>query len=325
MRRPAARPERPDRRSAEPELSRVSPWKLGGLSVGELARRVYAEIWSDELTDRAAALSYYFVFALFPAALFVTTLVGLLPIGEVFERMLAYGETVLPPDAASMLLRTLREIQAGARGGLLSFGALGALWAASRGMQSIITALNVVYEVQRPRPWWKRQLVAVFLTVVVSVFALAAMAVLVFGGRIGEAVTAWVGLGGVFTAVWSWVQLPLGVLFIVLAIDLIYHFAPAVRQPWHSLTPGAALAVAAWVLTSLGLRAYVTHFANYNATYGSIGGVILLLLWLYLSGLALLVGGEINSVIAQAAAERGEPMTAPLEAGPDRRDVRAAV
>jgi membrane protein len=291
----------------------VSPWTLGGLSPRQLVSRVWEEIWADEILDRAAALSYYFLFALFPSLLFLTNLIGLLPVADVMERLLRYSSDVLPADAASLLRRTLDEIQADARGGLLSISALAALWGASRGISSIITSLNVVYEVERPRPWWRRQLVSIFLTVAFSLFTLGAVLSLVFGQRIGEAMAAWVGLGGAFTLTWNVLQWPLGLLFVLTGIDLIYHFAPAVRLRWYWLTPGSAFAVVAWVLASIGLRVYVNYFGNYNATYGSIGGVILLLFWLYVSGVTLLVGGEINSVIARAAAERGQRIAAPLE------------
>jgi membrane protein len=291
----------------------VSPWTLGGLSIRQLAGRVWVEMGVDELTDRAAALSYYFVFALFPTLLFLTALVGLLPEKDLLELFLAPAEEFLPPDAASLVRGALGEVQRGAGGGLLSVGVLVALWGASRGMVSIITTLNVVYGVKSPRPWWHRQLVAVGLTVTFSVLAMGALLSLVFGERVGRAAAAWVGLGSAFTAGWGVLQWPLGLLFMLTGLDLVYHLAPAVRLRWYWLTPGSAFAGAAWIATSLGLRVYVDRFANYNATYGSIGGVILLLLWLYLSGMALLVGGEINSVIARAAAERGEEIATPLE------------
>lgn len=291
----------------------VSPWTLGGLSGRQLAVHVWAEIWRHELTDRAAALSYYFVFALFPALLFLTALVGLVPERDLFAQFIGAAQDVLPADVASLLTRTLAEIQRGASGGILSVGALVALWGASRGMASIITTLNVVYGVTSPRPWWWRQLVAVALTVTFSALALGTLLSLVLGERIGRAAAAWVGAGETFAAAWALLQWPLGLLFTLTGIDLVYHFAPAVRQRWYWLTPGSVFAGGAWILASLGFRLYVSSFANYNATYGSIGGVILLLLWLYLSSMTLLIGGEINSVIARAAAERGEEIAAPLD------------
>jgi membrane protein len=298
---------------ARPSWPEVSPWTLGGLSLHTLVTRVWDEMWADEIGDRAAALSYYFLFALFPTLLFLTTVLGMLPVADVMERLLRYSRDVLPPDAASLLHRTLDEIQEGARGGLLSISAVAALWGASRGVQSIVTSLNVVYEVHTERPWWRRQVVSLILTVSFSLFTLGALISLVFGERIGAALATWVGLGEAFTLTWSVIQWPLGLLFILTGIDLTYHLAPAVRQRWYWLTPGSTFAVLAWLLASLALRLYVAYFGSYNATYGSIGGVILLLLWFYVSGLALLVGAEINSVIAQAAAERGERIAIPLE------------
>jgi membrane protein len=295
------------------ERRQVSPWTLGGLSTRQLVGHVWTEIGKDELTDRAAALSYYFVFALFPTLLFLTALLGLFPERGLMDRLLTPAGEFLPPEAATLLSRTLAEIQRGASGGLLSVGAGVALWGASRGMVSIITTLNVVYGVTSPRPWWRRQLVALALTVAFSVLALGALLSLVLGERLGRAAAVWAGLGENFTTVWGLVQWPLGFLLTLTGIDLVYHFAPAVRQRWYWLTPGSVFAGAAWIAASLGFRAYVSSFANYNATYGSIGGMILLLLWLYLSSMALLVGGEINSVIARAAAERGEEIAAPLD------------
>lgn len=283
-----------------------SPWNLGGLSVRELGRRVLSELATDEVLDRGAALAYYFLFALFPTLLFLTSLLGLLPFPGLMDRLLAYTHQALPGDAASVVSKTLSEIQAGARGGLLSIGALVALWAASAGMASMMTTLNVAYDVEDPRPWWKRRLLAILLTVGFSVFILAALLLLVFGPRIGQALTARMGLGPVFTMAWNVASVPVVMIFVLVGIALVYYFAPATEQQWRWVTPGSVVALTLWLAMSFGLRFYVSNFADYSATYGSIGGVILLVLWLYLSGVILLVGAEINSEIEQAAAARGE-------------------
>jgi len=285
--------------------SDASPWKLGGLTLRELARRVWHKMGEDELTDRAAGLAYYFLFALFPALLFLTALIGLLPIPHLMDRLMEYLSTALPPDAASVTQKTLREIVRGAHGGLLSIGVLGALWAASNGMASIITALNAVYGVRETRPFWKYRLVAIGLTLLFSVFILSALVLMVFGPKIGETVAGWVGLGWLFTLVWNVVSIPVVILLVSLGVALVYYLAPSVKQKFRWVTPGSALAVSLWLVMSAGLRWYVTHFADYNATYGSLGGAILLMLWLYLSGVALLLGAEVNAVIEHAAAERG--------------------
>src|SRR5215813_9813077 len=168
--------------------AQASPWKLGGLTVVQLARRVWHEIGDDEVADRAAALAYYFLFALFPALLFLTTLLGLLPIPDLMDRLMEYVARALPPDAASITQKTLREIVRGAHGGLLSLGILGALWAASNGMVSIITALNAVYDVKESRAWWKSKAIAIGLTLLFSVFILTALVLMVFGPKLGETV-----------------------------------------------------------------------------------------------------------------------------------------
>jgi membrane protein len=287
--------------------SDVSPWKLGGLSVSQLAKRVWKEASDDELTDRAASLAYYFMFALFPALLFLTALLGLLPIPDLVNRLMQYVTQALPSDAASVTEKTLTEIVGGASGGLLSIGVLGALWAASNGMSSIITALNAMYDVQEARPYWKRRLLALGLTVLFSVFILTALVLMVFGPIIGGTVAGWVGLGELFETVWNVVSIPVVVLLVIVGVALVYYLAPAYEQYFRWVTPGSVIAVVLWLAMSYVLRLYVANFANYSATYGSIGGVILLMLWLYLSGVALLLGAEINSEIEHAAAEQGAP------------------
>ncbi len=288
----------PDRRS-RPAAVRpaISPWRLGGLSLRELGRRVYGQLWKDEVFDRAAGLSYYFLFALFPTLLFLTALLGLLPFPRLMDQLMNYAGRVLPGDAASMVTRTLAEIVLGASGELLSIGVVAALWAASSGMLSIMTALNVVFHTVDPRRWWRRRLAALGLTIGLSLFTLTALVLLVFGARIGEAVAQWIGMGAVFTAIWNIAQWPVLIACVFTAITLVYQLAPWVEHRRSWVSPGSAFAVVGWLLVSLGLREYVGVFGGYNTTYGSIGGVILLMLWLYLSGLVLLVGAEIDSDI----------------------------
>ncbi len=273
-----------------------SPWGLGGLTVRQLARRVYLRLWEDEVLDRAAGLSYYFCFALFPTLLFLTALLGMLPQPDLMSRLLDYVDRMLPADAASLLRKTLAEVVSGASGSLISVGVLAALWGASSGMRSIMTALNVAYGVPDRRQWWQSRLIAIGLTLGFSLFGLTALLLLVFGGRIGEVVADRIGLGPAFTVVWTLAQWPVAILLVLTALALVYWLAPAAGRGWYWITPGSIFAVFAWLLMSSGLRLYVAFFGNYNATYGSIGGVILLMLWLYMSGVALLIGAEINSV-----------------------------
>src|SRR5262249_9201550 len=165
--------------------NKTSPWRLGGLGPLELARRVWTEYGEDEISDRAAALSYYFLFSLFPSLLFLTALLGMLPIPGLTERLMAYVEQALPADAASVIEKTLGEVVRGSRGSLLSIGALAALWAGSNGMGSIMNALNVAYDVEDKRSWWRRRAIAIALTLGFSLFILGGLVFMVFGPKLG--------------------------------------------------------------------------------------------------------------------------------------------
>jgi hypothetical protein len=168
-----------------------------------------------------------------------------------------------------------------------------------------MTTLNVAYGVQDARPWWKRRLLSIVLTSGFALFILSSLILIVFGPRLGEAAANWLGLGAVFTVAFKLLNLPVVIFLVLLGIALVYYFAPATKQHWRWVTPGSVVALVLWLAMSFGLRFYVSNFADYGATYGSIGGVILLMLWLYLTGVALLVGAEINAEIEHAAAERG--------------------
>jgi membrane protein len=286
----------------------VSPWRLGGLTPGALSRRVYRGLWAHDVFDRAASLSYYFLFALFPALLFLTAIVGLLPWPKLMDQLLlGYIARVVPADAGSLLTRTMAEVILGARGSLVSLGVLGALWGASSGMVSISNALNVAFEARDPRRWWRHRLEAIGLTIGFSLLTIVAMLLFVFGERIGDEVAQGLGVGKAFTRTWNIARWPALTLCGLVGIMLVYQLAPATRLHWRRVMPGAIFALVGWLFASYALRVYLRYVGNYNATYGSIGGVIVLMLWFYLSSLALLVGAEINSQIrrAQVGGERG--------------------
>ena len=281
----------------------ASPWALGGLSLRALGTRVYWKSWDDEILDRAAELSYYFAFALLPTLLFLTALLGLLPVPDLMPQLMGYVDRMLPGDAASLIKKTLAQVVRGASGGLVSVGALAALVGASSGMLSIMKGLNSAYAVADHRVWWEKRLIAIALTVVFSLFTLTALLLLVFGARLGEAVADFFGLGPLFTVAWKLAHLPVVIFLSLTCLALVYYLAPATDRLWSWITPGSAFAVVSWLLMSLGLRFYVGYFDHYNTTYGSIGGLILLMLWLYWSGVALLFGAEIDSTIERAGAE----------------------
>ena len=287
--------------------ARTSPWSLGGLSLRELGARLWNELWQDEVLDRAAALAYYFLFAMFPALLFLATLFGLLPGPQLLDQLMGYAARVLPPGAATVVQKTLDQIVSGAGKGLLSVGALVALWGGSSGMVSAMTALNVAYGVTDNRPWWKRRLIALGLTLGCSILVLLGLLLIVVGPRIGSMMAGFLSVGGIFTRAWSVISISIAMFLALVVIALVYYFAPAVEQDWRWLTPGSAVCLFLWLAMSVVLRVYVTRVIDYNAAYGSIGGVILLVLWLYLSSVVLLLGAEINAEIEHAAAQQGEP------------------
>lgn len=221
---------------------------------------------------------------------------------ELRNKLITYLATVMPSSAITLVHTTLEEISQASGGGKLSLGILAALWAASNGMGAISDTLNDAYGVKEQRPWWKVRLVAIVLTIAVSILIVVALAIVLFGGQIGDRLATHFGFSGIFTIVWKILQWPIALFFLLLTFDLIYSFAPDVRRrkrKWW--TPGSVAAVVMWLLVSFGFRLYLHFFNSYSVTYGSLGAVIVLMLWFYFTGLAILIGGEINSELEQSA------------------------
>ena len=288
----------------------ASLWKLGNLSWRELAKRVWKEVQEDQIFSRAAELSYYFLLALFPFLIFITSIIGFI-LGSgtgTRQTLFDYLARVMPPSAYQLISSTMTEVSAASSGGKISFGILAALWAASNGMSAITSSLNAAYDLKESRPWWKERLTAIVLTIALSILIISALLLVVAGGWIAEWLARTYGLGPTFPFAWKIIQWPVVLGCLILAFALIYYFAPDTRkQAWQWLTPGAAIGVALWLLVSIGFRVYLQFFDSYSATYGSLGAVIILMLWLYFTGTAVLIGGEINSEIEHAAAQQGEP------------------
>ena len=206
----------------------------------------------------------------------------------------------MPSAAITLVHTTLDEISAARGGGKLSLGLLAALWAASNGMGAISETLNIAYDVKETRSWWKVRLVSVLLTIALAVLIICALAIILYGGTIGDAVAARYGFSNVFRIVWRILQWPIALIFVLATFNLIYNFAPNLRsseRKWW--TPGAMVGVALWLLVSFGFRAYLHYFNTYSLTYGSLGALIVLMLWFYFTGLAILVGGEVNCEAVQ--------------------------
>lgn len=288
----------------------ASLWKLGGLSWNRLGKRVWKEIQKDDVFGRAAQLAYYFLLALFPLLLFLTSVIGVVMGSDsgLRDSLFGYLNRMLPSSASQLVNTTITEVSTASSGGKITFGILAALWAASNGMGAITEALNVAYDVKESRPWWKQRLTAVTLTVALSVLIISALILVLSGGRVADWLAVNYGLGETFKISWKIMQWPIVLAFMLLAFALIYYFAPDLReQKWAWVTPGAVVGVFLWLLVSFGFRLYLHFFDSYSKTYGTLGAVIVLMLWLYLTGASILIGGEINSEIEHAAAEAGAP------------------
>jgi membrane protein len=272
-------------------------------------RRVIQEIREDDVFGRAAQLSYFLVFSLVPALLITTVLLGFIARSEEMRNtLLSFLAQVAPDRSLSIMREVLIESARHSGGGRLSFGIVTAVWAASTGMNSLIEAMNKAYEVREARPWWKRRILAVVLTVALSALTTTALIMLVEGERIGLLLADWFGLGAGFRWAWAFARWPSVVVFVFAALLIVYRFGPNVReQKWRWILPGAACAMLLWIAVSLSLRLFLRWFPSYGAVYGSMGAVLVLMLWVYLSSAAVLIGGELNSEIENSAAVHGDP------------------
>ena len=270
--------------------------------------RVWARADEDGILGRSAQLSYYFLLALFPLLIFLFTLFGYFngAGSHLQRRLIGYLGEVMPHAALQLVVVTIEEVTRTRGTAKLSFGLLFALWAASSGVNALAEGLNAAYDVPETRAWWKVRLLSVALTVALSILIVSALLIVLYGGRLGHALAAPIHEGAAFTIVWRILQWPIALAFLLIAFVMIYRFVPNVgakrqgkglrasdyRRRWFS--PGVAIAIVLWLLVSLAFRLYLHFFNSYSATYGSLGALIILMLWFYLTGVAVLLGGEIN-------------------------------
>jgi membrane protein len=267
-----------------------------------VVERTAAEVRDDRCFGLAAQLAFYFLLALFPALLFLVALIGYVPIENALDELLATLGTVAPRELVALLRTQLAAIASGSQAGLLTLGIAGAIWSSSAAMVAIIDALNHAYDVGEWRPWWKRRIVALALTMALAAFIILSLALVLIGPDAARRVAGWVGAAPIAVFLWSLLRWPAMVLLIVFGVDLVYYFAPNRRTRWRWVTPGAMLATALWIVSSFAFKFYVVNFGNYTATYGAIGGIIVTMLWFYVSSLAILIGAELNGVIEQKPA-----------------------
>ena len=271
------------------------------LSWLDIFKRTGREAISDNIFDLAAQQAYYFFFALFPALLFVLSIASFFPLAALTDDVIKMLGRVAPREVIDIINTQLRQLGERNSGGLLTFAFLVTIWSSSGAMVSIITTMNACYDVTESRPWWKTRLTAVGLTIGLALFILASTFLVLAGPGVAEHLANTMHLGDAFKWTWWILQWPVVFVLVATAIGLVYYFAPDVEQDWVWLTPGSVVATVLWILVSLGLKVYYQLVPNANAAYGAIGGVMVLMLWFYVSGLALMIGAELNSEIEHAS------------------------
>jgi membrane protein len=284
-----------------------SLWNLEGAAVGTVVRLTWKSVLGDRLFGRAAELAFYFLFALFPTLFSASFIVGLVAqsASQFYDKLLAYLALVIPTQALGTVLLTFNETTASATGGKLTFGLVAAVWSASVGISAIQDSLNTVYKVKENRSYFVARFNAIGLTIMLT-FIVTLVLSAMLGGDFAAALAArmidnhWmVSLIGIAARVAGWT---IATALLALSFAVIYYFAPDLKtRRWRWLTPGSAFGILGWLVASLGLRLYLNFFNSYSITYGSLGAVIILLTWFYITGLMILVGAEINSEIESAA------------------------
>ena len=260
-----------------------------------------ARVWEeDDLPTVAGALTYFGFLSIFPFLLFLVALASLIITPTDAERLIDQLRDVAPPTVADILGGRIQSLAQSGSPGLLTIGALGALWVASGAMGTLMSLLNRAYDVKESRPFWKVKGLSVIVTIIAAILLiLATMFVVAAPAIVGALSHLWDGIG----AALGYLGYPIGFLFIVGVLVFLYYALPDVKQKLRFLLPGAVLAGLLWLLVSFGFSLYVRHFGNYEATYGTLGGIIIFLVWMYLSSLTVLIGAEVNAIVEHSAPE----------------------
>ncbi|RJF96074.1 YihY/virulence factor BrkB family protein [Noviherbaspirillum saxi] len=277
-----------------------------GVSPVLVIKKAGKEFLDDDMTTYASALSYQVLFSIFPFIIFLIALLGFLHLSSFFDWLRGNAQLFLPQEAMGPVNQVIEELQQ-QKSGVLSLGVVVALWSASAAVRATINALNVAYDVRETRPAWKLYPLSLIYTVGFAALLIAAAALMTIGPQAMQWIAVQFRIEQLFVTLWAVLRWPIALLLLTLSVAVIYHVAPNVRQRFHFITPGAVLAILFWIATSLGFNFYVSNFANYSATYGSIGTIIVLLLFFFISASALLFGAEVNAVIEQHAPQAETP------------------
>lgn len=269
---------------------------LRGLSLVELLKRTVKDFIEDEMPIYASALAFQMLFSLFPFLLFLIALIGFLDLQKFFDWIQQQAALFLPAQAMGPVNEVIAQFQT-ERAGLFSLGIVLALWTASAGVRSTMSAMNKAYDVEEGRPAWKRIPLSVFYTVGIALMLLSAAGLMVVGPEVMRWLAGWVGLEQLIVTLWTWLRWPVAILLMILAVAVTYYVAPDVEQSFRFITPGSVVAVLVWIVATLGFGLYVQNFGHYDATYGSVGAIIVMLLYFFISSAVLLFGAELNAVI----------------------------
>lgn len=281
-------------------------WRLR-MSWKEFLKRLYRHYDDHAVDDTAAALTYYFIFSLFPFLFFLTTLAAYIPyVSSSIDTLLARTSSLLPPEALTIVQNQLHGLVNRPRPHLLTISILVALYSASRGLNAVRKGLNLAYDVKESRPLWKTELLAYAMTLGGSLLVLVGIAMLVAGSGAGLWLAHRLDIASVYVTILSWIRWPITATAIMLVTALGYYLLPDVKQRFKFITPGSVVGTLVWLAASWGFSVYASNFGSYNVTYGSLGGVIVLMTWLYITGFILLMAGEINAILEHAAVPEGK-------------------
>jgi membrane protein len=271
-------------------MAKPLPWR-------QVIAATFHETVKDDAQGLAAQLSFHFFLSLFAMLLALVAFASFFPLGNLTGQMTRLLAPIAPAPMLAVISEQMVAISERPQTGVMTVGLITALWSASAAMGAVVNALNRARGVEETRPWWRVRLLSLFLTTGLALFVLLSIALVLAGPQAADLLTRWFGLGALFSWTWKIVQWPIAFALVATGIGLIYHFAPNTRERWDWLRPGSLVATTLWLLGSLAFRVYVVRFGTFEATYGTLGGVIVLMLWFYVTGLAIVIGVEIDAEI----------------------------
>lgn len=265
--------------------------------ISKFIKRLITKIMDNDVTGMAAQLAYFFLLSLFPLLIFITTLLPYTPLNQ--DDLFNIIKGFAPEETFNMVRKTLDEVMVNRSGGLLSIGIIGTIWSASNGMNGLMRSLNRAYNVEEGRPFILARGLAIILTIAMIFVFLLALLVPVFGKQLGMFMFSYVGYSSEFLQIWGLIRWTLTPIILFIVFFIIYLLAPSTKVRFKTAAPGALFASLGWIIVSFGFSYYVSEFGNYTSTYGSLGAIIVLMLWFYLSAIIIMVGGELNSLIGE--------------------------